>query len=296
MTCDASEPFHPEAWPHGESIVSPMISGRHAVQRDTSPEVQSLIGRSRQSWMSCARGFRPCSYWEWGCLLGWMLAASRPAALRASAGDRSGESIVATGPVLVRYDESDQGADPARCRVFPRLQGGPAARDGARLTSRRAGRLDLLDAFAERDLVADFKLDLDAGPRPRFLMTTGSLGPLQRGLGAAVCLRDDHQPGRDLPDADRQSYAGRRPAPVRAGRAAQLRQGGRADRTLNGVNGPCQAVFDPRGRARRGESGSGPAHLGGLRVRHAAPACAAWAAPPPPAVAAVRRRGPISVP
>ena len=33
------------------------------------------------------------------------LASLRPAPLRAGAGDRSGESIVATGPVLVRYDE-----------------------------------------------------------------------------------------------------------------------------------------------------------------------------------------------
>ena len=31
-----------------------------------------------------------------------------------------------------------------------------------------------LDAFAERDLVADFKIDLDHGPRPHFLMTTGA--------------------------------------------------------------------------------------------------------------------------
>ena len=35
----------------------------------------------------------------------------------------------------------------------------------------------VIEPFSERDLVADFKLDLDAGPRPRFLMTTGSIGP-----------------------------------------------------------------------------------------------------------------------
>ena len=35
----------------------------------------------------------------------------------------------------------------------------------------------LIEPFSERDLVADFKLDLDTGPRPRFLMTTGSIGP-----------------------------------------------------------------------------------------------------------------------
>ena len=38
-----------------------------------------------------------------------------------------------------------------------------------------------LGAFAERDLVADFKLDLDNGPRPHFLMTTGALGSYSAG-------------------------------------------------------------------------------------------------------------------
>ena len=40
-----------------------------------------------------------------GLVLGWGLARIRPAPLRAAGGDRSGESIVATGPVMVRYDE-----------------------------------------------------------------------------------------------------------------------------------------------------------------------------------------------
>ena len=39
----------------------------------------------------------------------------------------------------------------------------------------------MIEPFSERDLVADFKLDLDAGPRPRFLMTTGSIGPNNAG-------------------------------------------------------------------------------------------------------------------
>ena len=42
-------------------------------------------------------------------------------------------------------------------------------------------RRTLIEPFSERDLVADFKLDLDTGPRPRFLMTTGSLGPYNAG-------------------------------------------------------------------------------------------------------------------
>ena len=38
-----------------------------------------------------------------------------------------------------------------------------------------------LEPFAERDLVADFKIDLDNGPRPHFLMTTGHLGTFGMG-------------------------------------------------------------------------------------------------------------------
>ena len=44
-----------------------------------------------------------------GVFMGWALASFRPVPLHASAGDRSGESIVATGPVLVRYDEAAKG-------------------------------------------------------------------------------------------------------------------------------------------------------------------------------------------
>ena len=43
-----------------------------------------------------------------GLLLGWGLATVRPAKLHASGGDRSGESIVATGPILIRYDEGNK--------------------------------------------------------------------------------------------------------------------------------------------------------------------------------------------
>src|SRR5262245_25226433 len=39
-----------------------------------------------------------------GALLGWVLASFRPAPLQAGAGDRSGEAIVTTGPVLIRFD------------------------------------------------------------------------------------------------------------------------------------------------------------------------------------------------
>jgi hypothetical protein len=115
-----------------------------------------------------------------GAFVGWALASFRPTPLHAGAGDRSGEAIVASGPVLVRYDETAKG---------------PLALDALYFLDYKAGRLiatvptyqqtnssmHVLDTFTERDLVSDFKLDLDTGPRPRFLMTTGSLGPYTSG-------------------------------------------------------------------------------------------------------------------
>jgi hypothetical protein len=112
--------------------------------------------------------------------VGWALASLRPATVRASAGDRFGESIVATGPVMVRYDEGTKSSIPLDALYFLDYKGGrllatiPSFRQYGTSTH-------LIDSFEERDLVADFKLDLDAGPRPHFVMTTGALGSYSAG-------------------------------------------------------------------------------------------------------------------
>jgi hypothetical protein len=114
-----------------------------------------------------------------GLIGGWCLSLVRPVRLHAG-GDRQGESILATGPVLVRYDEATKS---------------PIALDALYILDYKAGRLlaslptyrqstsstTIVESFVERDLVADFKLDLDTGARPRFMMTTGSLGPYTAG-------------------------------------------------------------------------------------------------------------------
>lgn len=111
-----------------------------------------------------------------GLLLGWALASFHPVRLNASAGDRSGESIVVTGPVLVRYDEAAKGPVALDAVYFLDYKGGrllatvPSYRQTTTATH-------LIEPFSERDLIADFKLNLDGAPRPRFLMTTGSIGP-----------------------------------------------------------------------------------------------------------------------
>jgi hypothetical protein len=111
-----------------------------------------------------------------GVVMGWALASFRPVRLNASAGDRSGESIVATGPVLVRFDEAAKGPIALDAVYFLDYKGGRLL---ATVPSYRqtTSSTHLIEPFSERDLIADFKLDLDAGPRPRFLMTTGSIGP-----------------------------------------------------------------------------------------------------------------------
>ncbi len=115
-----------------------------------------------------------------GLLLGWGLASIQPARISASGGDRSGDSIVATGPILIRYDEGNKVQIPLEALYILDYKG---ARLLGTVPSLRqtTGSSRYLGSFAERDLVADFKLDLDNGPKPHFLMTTGSLGSYSAG-------------------------------------------------------------------------------------------------------------------
>jgi hypothetical protein len=115
-----------------------------------------------------------------GVGLGWALAGLRPTPLLAGAGDRSGESIVATGPVIVPYDDGAKTSIPLDAVYFLDYKAGRLL---ATIPTYKqvASSTHIVDTFVERDLVADFKLDLDSGQRPRFLMTTGSLGPYTSG-------------------------------------------------------------------------------------------------------------------
>jgi hypothetical protein len=112
--------------------------------------------------------------------LGWGLANSRLPPIRAGGGDRSGESIVTTGPILIRYDEGSKVQIPQEALYYLDYKGG---RLMATVPSfhQTIGSTQYINSFAERDLVADFKLDLDNGPRPHFLMTTGLLGSYSAG-------------------------------------------------------------------------------------------------------------------
>jgi hypothetical protein len=115
-----------------------------------------------------------------GTFLGWALSSLHPRVIHASAGDRSGEAIVTTGPVLVRYDEGTKSPIPLDAIYVLDYKGGRLL---ATIPSFRqyGASTHLIDSFEERDLVADFKLDLETGPRPHFLMTTGALGSYSGG-------------------------------------------------------------------------------------------------------------------
>jgi hypothetical protein len=115
-----------------------------------------------------------------GLILGWGLANIRPAQIRASGGDRSGDSILTTGPVLIRYDEGSKVQIPLEAVYLLDYKSGRLLGTVPSLHA-TVGTSRYLGAFAERDLVADFKVDLDKGPRPHFVMTTGALGSYSAG-------------------------------------------------------------------------------------------------------------------
>jgi hypothetical protein len=115
-----------------------------------------------------------------GVVAGVLLGGDRTPTLIAGGGDRSGDSIVTTGPVTIGYDEGMKVQIPQEAVYLLDYRGGrlvatiPSFRQGS-------GAPSLINTFAERDLVADFKLDLETGPKPHFLMTTGGLGAYSKG-------------------------------------------------------------------------------------------------------------------
>jgi hypothetical protein len=116
-----------------------------------------------------------------GVLFGWAASGFRATPMRAAGStDRGGDCIVATGPVLMQYDEASKAPIPLEALYFLDYKGGRLL---ATIPSyRQAGtKMELIDGFVERDLVADFKLDLETRAQPRFLMTTGSLGRYSSG-------------------------------------------------------------------------------------------------------------------
>ena len=108
-----------------------------------------------------------------GLSVGSGLSAVRLPALRASGGDHSGETVMACGPVATAYHAK------LRVQVTPDALYYLDYRGGRLLASvptprQTAAGTRVLDDFAARDLVADFRIG--PGVVPHFLMTVGGLG------------------------------------------------------------------------------------------------------------------------
>ncbi len=119
-----------------------------------------------------------------GLALGGWLTSNRGPVLLAHGGDRWEESILTAGPTFLQYNEgmkvqTSQDAvyylDYRAGKVYATI---PSLKQGV-------GTSTVFGTFVERDLVADFKLELERGPHPHFLMTTGSMS-----VGGGGALND----------------------------------------------------------------------------------------------------------
>jgi hypothetical protein len=116
-----------------------------------------------------------------GLATGWTLASTRTPALRAQGGDRWEESILTAGPTFIRYDRGSEVQVAQDAIYYLDYRRGTLV--GTIPTSKQtAAGSSMIEGFAERDLVADFRIDVDNGPTPHFLMTTGSV---YQGSGSA---------------------------------------------------------------------------------------------------------------
>lgn len=109
-----------------------------------------------------------------GLAAGWVLAGGRSAPIQAHGGDRFDESILATGPTFIKYNEGSKIQVAQDAIYYLDYRAGKLIGSVPAMTQLVGGQ-KVLGSFIERDLVADFNLDLDRGARPHFLMTTGSM-------------------------------------------------------------------------------------------------------------------------
>ena len=93
-----------------------------------------------------------------GCFLTFV----RPAILFADGVDRAGETIIATGPLHVRYDEATQAPIPLEALYVLDYKNG-RLRGSVPTFRQSTGSTTIIESFVERDLAADFKIDLDLG-------------------------------------------------------------------------------------------------------------------------------------
>ena len=116
-----------------------------------------------------------------GLVVGWGLANHRPPVAKAGGGDRFGDYSLTAGPVSMQYNERTKTQATQDALYFLDYKG---ARLLATVPIQRSSLTgsQMIDNFIERDLAADFKIDVERGVNPHFLMTPGSLGGYGEGL------------------------------------------------------------------------------------------------------------------
>ena len=110
-----------------------------------------------------------------GLALGWASSNQRPPAAKAGGGDRYGDYSLTTGPISLRYNEQTKTQASQDALYFLDYRGAKLLAT-VPMQRQSAQGSQWIDGFVERDLTADFKVDLERGVNPHFLMTPGSLG------------------------------------------------------------------------------------------------------------------------
>jgi hypothetical protein len=111
-----------------------------------------------------------------GLVVGWSLASMQPAKVQADREDPGVEDQIAAGPVSIEHNPGLKIQVARDAIYYLDYKGGRLL--AAIPSSMQSGRVaHMLDSFAERDLVADFKL-VPGSASPHFLMTTGTMGAL----------------------------------------------------------------------------------------------------------------------
>jgi hypothetical protein len=116
-----------------------------------------------------------------GVVMGWGLANHRPPVVKAVGGDRYGDYSLTSGPVSMQYNERTKTQATQDALYFLDYKGARLLTTVPIQRSSLTGS-QMIDNFIERDLAADFKIDLERGANPHFLMTPGSLGGYGEGL------------------------------------------------------------------------------------------------------------------
>ncbi len=121
-----------------------------------------------------SRSVVPCVFCAIAGLgLGWLAASHSTPRATAGQGDRSGDSVVATGPVSAMIDPRTKATVTYDALYYLDYASGRLMAT-APVHRQMVGGNRIIGAFAVRDLVADFRPP--RGATPRFLMTVGNLG------------------------------------------------------------------------------------------------------------------------